>query len=131
MSWSSPPTAFVDEALERLKRVHNAAFLEVKTSLTIGSDITGAKGQPVDEFNLRESFIEERPSDYVSEVSTNAAYAQSIEDGINYGNLEQGYLPTKPMQLRYLRGPIGQFHNREATIQGWGAIVEHALETTP
>lgn len=120
--WDSSPGDFVPESLARLKRVHNAAFLEVTQSLKYGSNVTGAKGQPVDRFNLRESFIEERPSDFVAEVSTRAAYAMNIETGMG---------PHGPLTKRNLRGDIGQFHNREATIQGWGAIVEHALETTP
>lgn len=118
--WDSSPETFVTDTLDRLKRVHDACVLEVRESLGTGSTITGALGQPMDKDQLRRSFQHAPIRAWVDEIATDKKYAQSIEDGIG---------PHGPLTKRDLHGDIGQFHNREATMQGWPKLVEHMNET--
>lgn len=71
--------------------------------------ITGAPGQPVDTGFLRNSWIlAVRPGE--AEISTNAAYAPAIEDGVG---------PYGPLTLR---SSVGGFHSVKLTIAGASAI---------
>lgn len=63
-----------------------AAFVETvaeaKRSIQEGSEITGAPGQPVDDFNLRPSWYVRFLSPLEALIATNVVYAESNEDGI-------------------------------------------------
>jgi len=85
---------------------------EVQRSMTEGSEITGAPGQPVDEGFLIGSWIPEFLSDRVWQTTTNAEYAPGIEDGVG------------PHGAITLRSAVGGFHSRKLTIAGWFRIVE-------
>src|SRR3990167_6130650 len=82
-------TAFADQlnAFSAKVRVRTPAVFvgtvaAAHTSIQSGSTLTGSKGQPVDENNLRPSWQTTFESPTVALISTNVAYAESNEDGI-------------------------------------------------
>jgi len=83
---------------------------EVARSIVLGSEITGAPGQPVQTGALRASWqtVFESPTRAV--IGTNMAYAEAIEDGVG---------PYGPLTLR---STVGGFHSAKMTIAAWGRI---------
>lgn len=100
------------------KKAVNDAFLfattEVRRSVTVGSEVTGAPGQPVQTGNLRSSWVGdfEGPTSWL--LSTNVTYAVYIEDGGN------AYGPFT------LRSQVGGFHSVKLTVAAWPSIIELA-----
>lgn len=82
-----------------------------KMSVTDGSPLTGAPGQPVDLGNLKGSwqltFTAEKAL-----ISTNVEYAQANEDGVNNG---------RPYTQR---SPVGGRHSVKLTAAGLGNIMD-------
>lgn len=97
---------------------------EVERSVRNGSEITGAPGQPVDQYELKPSWRGERLSDVVWQFTTNVAYAQAVEDGIQppYTSASGKSVAPKPMTLR---SNVGGFHSVALTRAGWDRIVDH------
>lgn len=87
---------------------------ELRRSVTIGSEVTGAPGQPVKTGNLRSSWIGDfvGPTSWL--LSTNVEYAVYIEDGGN------SYGPFT------LRSQVGGFHSVKLTVSNWDRVVEFA-----
>jgi hypothetical protein len=77
-------------------------------SITVGSPITGAPGQPVDEGDLRASWQTNHLAPFVAEVVTNNPYARSNEDGI----ARPGGGPYR------LLSPVGGRHSVKLTVVG-------------
>lgn len=99
------------------RKVINAfvfATEEVRRSVVIGSEVTGAPGQPVDTGNLRDSWIGDFTGPTSWLLSTNVEYAVWIEDGGN---------SIGPFTLR---SQVGGFHSVKLTIASWDRIVEFA-----
>ncbi len=97
------------------KRIFVGVAAEIQRSVQSGSEITGAKGQPVDKNVLRPSFIPEFIDDVTWQTSTNLPYARPIEDGVGpYGALT-------------LRSKVGGFHSVKLTKAGYGRIVAHVV----
>jgi hypothetical protein len=117
MTFSDDLGRFNEKADANLRAVFLGSVAEVHRSVSVGSEITGAPGQPVDTGNLRGSWqaIFAEPA---STVSTNVEYAPSIEDGISH---RWGTALT-------LRSAVGGFHSVEHTVNGYDKIVEHVLK---
>jgi hypothetical protein len=106
---------FAGKVLARHKQVFVGSVQHVHTSVVDGSPVTGAPGQPVDTGNLRASWIQSYPAEYIGEVSTNVEYAPAIEDGIG---------PFGPMTLR---SAVGGFNSAKLTRANWDRVVEHEV----
>lgn len=80
-------------------------------SITIGSAITGAPGQPVDTGALIASYLIEWQGPWYAEITSDLPYAHIIEAGIGaYGPL-------------ILRSKVGGWHSLKLTAAGWPRIV--------
>lgn len=92
-----------------------AVFVNVasaaKDSITDGSPMTGAPGQPVQTGALKGSWQLRFESPTRAVISTDKLYAPAIEDG-------QG--PHGPLTLR---SPVGGFHSVALTVAGIPALV--------
>ena len=95
----------------RLRQTFVAATEEVHKSITIGSAITGAPGQPVDTGQLRGSWVPRFLGPWQWRDTTNTVYAPGIEDGIG------------PHGQITLRSSVGGFHSVKMTRTGWPSIV--------
>lgn len=85
-------------------------------SVVFGSAITAAPGQPVDTGYLRASWQLTFERSGLALISTNAVYAEDIEEGIGrFG----------PLQLR---SQVGGFHSVKLTIAGFDRIVRQAAK---
>lgn len=103
--------------IKSARNVHKAflfSTLEVQRSVVLGSEVTGAPGQPVDEGILRGSWIGEFDSSTSWMLSTNVEYAVYIEDGGN---------DLGPFTLQ---SEVGGFHSVKLTRSNWDRIVEFA-----
>lgn len=115
---------------ERLEERARGAFLGgvsgAKESVVTGSAVTGAPGQPVDTGNLRASWQQSFPEDWLGRISTNVEYAPAIEEG----QQEPYELPdgrTVTPQPMTLRSAVGGFHSVKLTRAGWQAIADQAV----
>jgi len=112
MSFGDDMAKFAAKVVDRQRRIFVNVVSDVRESITDGSAITGAPGQPVDTGYLKGSWQESFPETWVGVVETNAAYAPAIEEG-------QG--PHGPLTLR---SQVGGFHSVKKTVTGFGAIVD-------
>jgi hypothetical protein len=90
---------------------------EVHRSVTVGSSITGAPGQPVgvdgspEDGKLRDSITLTYPDEHTAEITTDVEYARDVEDnvrGVHFTN----------------HGP----HSFKLTETGFDRIVEHVAQ---
>lgn len=107
--------AWAAEIKEREQRVFAGCVAAAKQSITLGSAITGAPGQPVDTAELRDSWTEEHTGPREAVIYTDKVYARSIEDGVSYAHDGQ------PLTLR---SQVGGFHSVKLTRRGWQALVD-------
>lgn len=99
----------------RSRNVFVGVTTEVQRSITVGSEITNAPGQPVDTGALRASWVGEFLDADSWQTATNLAYARPIEAGIGrYGPLT-------------LRSAVGGFHSVALTVNGFPAIVRSVV----
>lgn len=117
-SFSDQVRDFTRQYEERMQDFHLVRAIETQRSVQEGSEITGAPGQPVDENNLRPSWILEHLAALRSQTSTGVEYARPIEDGVG---------PHGPLTLR---SQVGGFHSVALTIAGNQKIVDHAMRET-
>jgi len=104
---------FVDKLDNRLEEVFTGTTEEVLRSVTFGSEITGAPGQPVDTGTLQGSFpANARREGWIWETFTKLEYGPPIEEGVG---------PYGPLTLR---SKVGGFHSVAMTRAGWNSIVE-------
>lgn len=92
-------------------------------SITDGSPVTGAPGQPVDTGNLKASWHTDFESPSSALISTNVEYAQYIEDGVVAVGSRRGNVTGGTLQRLTLRSAVGGFHSVAQTVAGFPAIV--------
>lgn len=115
---------------EKFRRRQRAAFLgtagALQGSLVEGSPVTGSPGQPVDEGNLKESFIESFPDEWEWKTETNAEYAQAIEEGEQgpYVRADGTEVHPAPMTLR---SEVGGFNSLKLTRAGFQDLVDDVV----
>lgn len=95
-----------------MRAIYHGSVFDAHKSITKGSPLTGAPGQPVDTGRLRNSWQIEILSPLESRILTSLKYAPSIEYGQRKG---------KPITLR---SQVGGFHSLRLTVQNWDRIVE-------
>ena len=129
MSDFSSQLASASAAIEgRVRDAFTHSTDEVERSVRNGSEITGAPGQPVDQYELKPSFRAERLGDLVWQITTKVAYAQAIEDGIQPSYVTAKGTQVTPRRMT-LRSNVGGFHSVALTRAGWDRIVD--VVTTP
>lgn len=106
---------------EKVKRQNKEIFDEavdiILTSITVGSPITSAPGQPVDTGALLASW---------KRVDLSPSKAQVISEGLPYTiGIEDGVGPNGPINLR---SAVGGWHSVKMTRAAWHPIVQHAVD---
>lgn len=112
MSFTSDLQAFERQTLQRLEDMHVTTVTDVHESVTEGSPVTGAPGQPVDVGTLKGSWTIDFVSKWIGQTTTNVIYALPIEEGVG----EHGPLT--------LRSEVGGFHSVKMTVANFDQLVE-------
>jgi hypothetical protein len=110
--WERGFLEFDRDVGEKTRAVFLGVAAHLQRSITHGSDLTGAPGQPVQTGNLQRSWGTTFPAEDKAEIVTNVEYAPAIEDGVG---------PHGPLTLR---SPVGGFHSVAKTIDGFDRIVD-------
>lgn len=126
MSFSDDLRAFREKVLQRSRDVFVGATGDLHESVTEGSPVTGAPGQPVDTGNLKASWQQTFPEEWQSLVATNVEYAPAIEEGIQepYTTADGTEVVPGPMTLR---SEVGGFHSVKLTRAAWPRVVESVV----
>lgn len=82
MSFTSDLARFSDKVGRVMQEVTVEHATEMHRSITKGSQVTGAPGQPVQTGLLLNSWVLSFPAPFMAETLTNVVYAPVIEDGI-------------------------------------------------
>lgn len=123
MSFSGDIQAFAVKVEQRAKDTLVEATMIVHESITVGSPITGAPGQPVDTSFLLNSWQTTFPDDVTGRVATNVVYARSIEEGTRVASHGVPRPPEmKSTLLPGERSPIGGPHSFKLTVASWDRI---------
>ena len=101
----------------RARDVFIGTVTAVHGSITEGSIVTAAPGQPVDIGNLLASWQQTFPEDWVGEVATNVVYAPFVEDGFGRAGAQAYGGEREP-------GLPGGSHSVKLTRASWDRIVE-------
>jgi hypothetical protein len=126
MTFSDEVRAWGEKVTRRAVDTVTETGVEVQRSVTEGSEITGAPGQPVDTGALVGSFIPNRVSEFVWETTTNLVYAPAVEEGIQEPYYRDGKLIT-PRAMQF-QSPIGGAHSVALTVAGMQGIVDVSVE---
>jgi hypothetical protein len=113
MSFSDQVRSFALKVDGQARDVFVGTVAAAAASITDGSALTGAPGQPVDTGALKASWqtVFETPTSAV--IGTNLVYAPLIEDGIS----------GKTGQPLTLRSQVGGFHSVALTVLNFDRIV--------
>jgi hypothetical protein len=125
MGFGDDLQSFATKVDGRLRDVFVGAVGDVHESITEGSEVTGAPGQPVDEGNLIGSWQPTFPEDLVGQVATGVEYARSIEEGQQPPYTTERGTEVTPRAMVF-RSEIGGAHSVRMTRVNWDRIVEDA-----
>ena len=97
MSFGEDLRLFTAKVDDRARLIFEGSVTEIHRSITEGSEITAAPGQPVGQFRrytkegegrdpyvggfLKGSWLVSFPDEWIGEISTNVVYAEFIEEG--------------------------------------------------
>lgn len=116
MTFTDDLHRFARKVEQRKRGLFLGTVTGVEDSVTEGSAVTGAPGQPVDTGVLKGSWIVSFPGDWIGDVTTNLVYAPPIEDGVGrHGPLT-------------LRSKVGGFHSVKLTRANFDRIVDEELK---
>lgn len=125
MSFADDMARFTAKVETSSKAVFVNVCAAAKDSITDGSPLTGAPGQPVDTGNLKASWQLEFTSPTSAEITTNVDYAEAVEDGVGphgpraYGRERSG---AKTGSV------VGGSHSVKLTMAGLSRLVDDAVE---
>lgn len=117
MAFASDVDRWKQLVRNRARAVRMTAVFLTHESITVGSAITGAPGQPVQYGALRQSFQIEVLSPTMDRIASAKKYARSIEDLLSYAH---GGTPLT------IRSKVGGGHSIKMTVAAWTRIVEEA-----
>lgn len=117
MSYAEDIRKFTMRTTSRVQDVVTAAAFTVQESITRGSALTGAPGQPVDTGFLVNSWILAFPAPLTAEITTNTVYAPNIEEGIGSNG-----------QAITIRSGVGGIGSVKMTRAAWDRIVDKAVK---
>lgn len=89
-------------------------------SITVGSPLTGAPGQPVGTGTLRDSWEKSYPAPNTALIATSEPYARQEEDGISYAH--GGKSPIDQ------HSGVGGPHSLKLTVAGMQRLLDAAVE---
>lgn len=137
---------FANKLLQRQQDMFFKTASEIARSVRLGSEITGAPGQPVQGSvilgegeaysghpedqqggRLRDSWTPEFPERWVWWYYTNVEYAEAIEEGQQepYTTKSGKKVTPRPMTLR---SAVGGFHSVKMTVAAFDLIVAKVAE---
>jgi hypothetical protein len=116
MSYKEDIDRFTFNVSKRVAAVSANAAFKVHESITVGSALTGAPGQPVDTNTLLSSWAVVPQDLFTWLISTNVRYARNIEYGISRWGT--------PITIRSAVGGIGSVR---LTRTAWPRIVDDAV----
>ena len=123
-------SAFTLQTHGQLQRVVTKCSEHVHASITDGSPLTGAPGQPVDTGYLKASWTRTASSPVEWHISTNVAYAPVIEHNDRAFYNDAG--DTRPSGTgpggKHIKSTVGGNHSVELTRAAWPQIVAFAVE---
>lgn len=99
----------------RYNNMHDAMDDIMLESIQVGSPITGAPGQPVDEFVLLPSYHVEKMGPRTSRIVSYEPYSWGIENAVG---------PHGPIKLR---SSVGGFHSIKRTVAANDRVAAAAL----
>jgi hypothetical protein len=112
----------------KVERARKAIFVNTcsaaKASITDGSAVTGAPGQPVDTGFLKGSWQLVFESADSAIIGTNVSYAPIQETGVRSDFAPQGVDNPKPSQGPHRPSQVGGHHSVALTAAGFQRIVE-------
>jgi hypothetical protein len=115
VSYTDDLRAFTAKVESRQRDILVGCVDAVHGSVTQGSAVTGAPGQPVDTGDLLASWQETFPEEWVGQTATNVEYAPQIEEGVG----EHGPLT--------LRSQVGGFHSVALTRMNFDLVVKDVV----
>jgi len=146
MSFRSDLNEFANKLLQRQQDLFIKTANEIERSIVLGSEITGAPGQPVQGSvilgegemysghpedrqggRLRDSWTPEFVERWVWEFYTNVEYAEAIEEGQQRPYTTRSGKHVSPRRMK-LRSAVGGFHSVKLTVAGFDLIVERVAE---
>ena len=143
MTFSGDLKAFAAKVERRNKDIFVGCVNDVRTSVTEGSAVTGAPGQPVDTSALINSWRAEYPETWVGTVASyNIAYAEAIEEGYVQAHTRKAYTRKDgtPVRSHSVKGhkltirpdadgkQVGGTGSVKMTRAGWGKLVDAVVE---
>ena len=122
MSFGDDLRLFASKVEARSRNVFVGSVVELHGSVTVGSAITGAPGQPVDTGNLLASWQQTFPEDWVGQTATNAEYAVSIEEGQQAPYTTAAGTDVVPRPIVF-KSAVGGAHSVKLSRAGWQPLV--------
>jgi len=126
MTFTDDLKAFAAKVEQRQREIFTGCVDEVHGSITEGSPVTGAPGQPVDTGNLINSWEETFPEQWVGQSATSVRYARAVEEGQQAPYTTEAGTEVTPRPMT-LRSGVGGFHSVKMTRAGWGRIVKQVV----
>lgn len=123
MSFAAQVEAFRDKVDQRRRDLFVNTVSAVKGSITDGSPITGAPGQPVDLGALKGSWQDQTIEDFLAQVVTNQEYAEAIEEGQQKPYTRADGTTVTPRAMTP-RSQVGGFHSVKQTRANYEMLVE-------
>lgn len=121
MSFANDVRLWTEKTKQSVRQVVAESAQEAHRSITAGSELTGAPGQPIDTGKLYDSWKVKQLSEVQYLISTRLFYASIIEEGVRRGyKTKRGR--TVPAQRLTFR--IGGPHSVALTRAGWPRIVD-------
>lgn len=126
MSFADDLRAFRSKVHQRERDIFVGSVGAVHGSVTTGSAVTSAPGQPVDTSNLLNSWQETYPEQWVGQTATNVEYAVSIEEGQQapYTTAAGTSVTPKPIVFK---SAVGGAHSVKMTRAGWNPLVRSVV----
>lgn len=113
MTFEQDMNRFVAKVYSLEEQLFRNTVAHAKLSITYGSPVTGAPGQPVDKEKLRPSYKIRSNQSRVARIVSDSPYAEIIEDNRRGATL---------------RSKVGGFHSIKLTRIGWRRIVAYELK---
>ncbi len=117
LKWESDIAGFAARIAARQKIIFFDTATALHRSIVFGSPTTGAKGQPVDQGDLRLSWHPEHLAPFLFATSTPLPYARPIEEG-------RSFVTGKRLTLR---SPTGGFHSVKVTRDQFQKLVDEVV----
>jgi hypothetical protein len=113
--------------LERELATFVRCVAAVGESIKVGSPVTGAPGQPVDQGALIGSWQESFPEEWVGRNATNMEYAPPVEEGQQEPYTTASGREVTPRAMVF--GPVGGAHSVALTRANWPQLADSVVRS--